>query len=89
MRDAIHGGRLRLLDEIGQYESLLIQHPGCQQTELADRVVRRLEGVVIARSYSLLEYNIRREHLAEAEQITIAVVRRWTSGFAGLANCMG
>lgn len=62
--------RLRMLDEIGQYESLLIQHPGCQQTELADRVVRRLEGVVIARSYSLLEYNIRREHLAAAEQIT-------------------
>jgi ATP phosphoribosyltransferase len=62
--------RLRMLDEIGQYESLLIQHPECRQMELADRVVRRLEGVVIARSYSLLEYNIRREHLAEAERIT-------------------
>jgi len=62
--------RLRILDEIGRYESVLIQQPSCMQTDLADRVVRRLEGVVIARSYSLLEYNILRKHLAEAEKIT-------------------
>ncbi len=62
--------RLRILDEIGRYESVLIQHPDCPQSDLADRVVRRLEGVVIARSYSLLEYNILRQHLAEAEKIT-------------------
>jgi ATP phosphoribosyltransferase len=37
---------------------------------MADRVVRRLEGVVIARGYSLLEYNVPRTRLAEAEQIT-------------------
>ena len=37
---------------------------------LADRVVRRLEGVVIARSYSLLEYNVPEAKLAEAEKIT-------------------
>lgn len=62
--------RLRILDEIGQYETVLIQNKACSQTELADRVVRRLEGVVIARSYSLLEYNLPRERLAEAEVIT-------------------
>ncbi len=61
---------LRVFDEIGRYESVLIQHRRCAHPELADRVVRRLEGVVIARSYSLLEYNILRQHLAEAEQIT-------------------
>ena len=32
--------------------------------------MRRLEGVVIARDYSLLEYNIPRAKLAEAEKIT-------------------
>ncbi len=32
--------------------------------------MRRLEGVVIARSYSLLEYNVPRAKLAEAEKIT-------------------
>ncbi|HVX61049.1 MAG TPA: ATP phosphoribosyltransferase, partial [Pirellulales bacterium] len=34
------------------------------------RVVRRLEGVVIARAYSLLEYNVPRAKLPEAELIT-------------------
>ena len=62
--------RLRVLDEIGRYETVLIQNNDCRDQTLADRVVRRLEGVVIARSYSLLEYNIPRARLAEAEQIT-------------------
>jgi ATP phosphoribosyltransferase len=62
--------RLRILDEIGQYETLLIQNAQKRLPDVADRVVRRLEGVVIARSYSLLEYNIARAKLAEAERIT-------------------
>ncbi|HXT60176.1 MAG TPA: ATP phosphoribosyltransferase [Pirellulales bacterium] len=61
---------LRILDEIGRYQTVLIQSRDCKQTELADRVVRRLEGVVIARSYSLLEYNVPRAKLTEAERIT-------------------
>lgn len=62
--------RLRILDEIGSYETVLVQSPKCVDKKLADRVVRRLEGVVIARSYSLLEYNIPRERLDEAKKIT-------------------
>ena len=62
--------RLRVLDDIGRYETVLVQNPERRHADLADRVVRRLEGVVIARSYSLLEYNIPRVKLAEAEQIT-------------------
>jgi ATP phosphoribosyltransferase len=62
--------RLRILDEIGRYETVLIQNKSRREAELADRVVRRLEGVVIARSYSLLEYNVPRNKLAEAEKIT-------------------
>ena len=62
--------RLRILDEIGHYETILVQNPKARQPELADRVVRRLEGVVIARSYSLLEYNVPRNKLPEAEKIT-------------------
>lgn len=61
---------LRILDEIGQYETVLIQNQEKRHPELADRVVRRLEGVVIARSYSLLEYNVPRAQLAKAEKIT-------------------
>jgi ATP phosphoribosyltransferase len=62
--------QLRILDEIGRYETVLVQNPKAREAELADRVVRRLEGVVIARSYSLLEYNVPRNKLPEAERIT-------------------
>ncbi len=62
--------RLRVLDEIGQYETVLVQNPATEQTQLCDRVVRRLEGVVIARSYSLLEYNVPEAKLKAAEKIT-------------------
>jgi ATP phosphoribosyltransferase len=62
--------RLTVLDELGRYEAALIQNPATKHTQLADRVVRRLEGVVIARAYSLLEYNVPEAKLAEAEKIT-------------------
>ena len=62
--------RLRILDEIGSYETVLIQNDRCRDPQMADRVVRRLEGVVIARDYSLLEYNVPKAKLAEAEAIT-------------------
>jgi ATP phosphoribosyltransferase len=61
---------LRILDSIGQYQTVLIQNGARRESELADRVVRRLEGVVIARAYSLLEYNVPRAKLPEAEKIT-------------------
>lgn len=62
--------RLKILDILGNYATMLIQNKQCRHAELADRVVRRLEGVVIARSYSLLEYNIPRAKLAAAEKVT-------------------
>jgi ATP phosphoribosyltransferase len=61
---------LRVLAEIGRYETVLIQNKARRESDLADRVVRRLEGVVIARSWSLLEYNLPRTKLPEAEKIT-------------------
>ena len=62
--------RLRVLDEIGRYETVLVQNHHVCDAATADRIVRRLQGIVIARSYSLLEYNIPRARLAEAESIT-------------------
>jgi len=62
--------RLRILDEIGSYETVLVQNPKTPHTALADRIVRRVEGVVIARAYSLLEYNVPSDKLAQAEKIT-------------------
>jgi ATP phosphoribosyltransferase len=62
--------RLTVLDELGRYESVLVQNPATTRTQLADRFVRRLEGIVIARSYSMLEYNVPETKLAEAEKMT-------------------
>lgn len=62
--------QLKVLAEIGEYEAVLIQRPGLESSDLVNRVVRRLEGVVIARSYSLLEFNIARDLLTSAEEIT-------------------
>jgi ATP phosphoribosyltransferase len=62
--------RLTVLAEMGNFEALLIQQRECRQSALANRIVRRLEGVVIARSYSLLEYNVPRSQLAAAEKVT-------------------
>ena len=62
--------RLQVLGEIGRYETLLIQNPATPHEHLCDRVTRRLEGVVIARAWSLLEYNVPEEKRAEAEKIT-------------------
>ncbi|MCA9258122.1 MAG: ATP phosphoribosyltransferase, partial [Planctomycetales bacterium] len=61
--------QLRIVAEIGSYQTVLIQNEAARGAELADRITRRLENVVIARSYSLLEYNISRERLADAEAI--------------------
>jgi len=62
--------RLRILDEIGQYETVLIQNKNCHDPDTADRVVRRLEGVTLARDYAMLEYNVPRKLLEKAEAIT-------------------
>jgi len=61
--------RLRILTEIGSYQTVLIQNLQRREAETANRIVRRLEGVVIARSYSLLEFNIPRARLGDAESI--------------------
>jgi ATP phosphoribosyltransferase len=62
--------RLRIMTDIGHYETVLIQNKEKREAVTVDRIIRRLEGVVIARDYSLLEYNVPREQLAAAEAIT-------------------
>lgn len=62
--------RLKIAHEIGQYETVLIQNKQQRHSEMAQRVIRRLEGVIIARGYSLLEYNIPQENLEAALKIT-------------------
>jgi ATP phosphoribosyltransferase len=67
---SVAANRLAVLDDLGRYEAVLVQNHTTRHDQLADRVVRRLEGIVIARSYSLLEYNVPESKLAEAEKVT-------------------
>ncbi|MFO0940666.1 MAG: ATP phosphoribosyltransferase [Pirellulales bacterium] len=63
--------RLKALTDIGTYETVLIQnHMQAPQRNGTQSLSVLLQGVVIARDYSLLEYNIPREKLAQAEAIT-------------------
>jgi ATP phosphoribosyltransferase len=62
--------RLVVLDELGCYQSVVVQNPATKHGQLVDRVVRMMEGIEIARSYSLLEYNVPEAKLREAEKIT-------------------
>jgi ATP phosphoribosyltransferase len=59
-----------VLDELGRYQSVVVQNPATKHGQLVDRVVRMMEGIEIARSYSLLEYNVPEAKLREAEKIT-------------------
>jgi ATP phosphoribosyltransferase len=60
---------LRILTDIGEYETVLIQNPRCKDMATADRIIRRLEGIVIARDYTMLEFNIPRANLEQVDKI--------------------
>ena len=79
--------RLRVLADIGRYETVLVQNGSVRDPATADRIVRRLEGIVIARSWSLLEYNVPRARLAEAEKITPGFNSPTVSGLEDPAWC--
>ena len=61
-------------DALLQSEAVLIKRNGAYQdqskTKELETLLRRLQGVVIARQYVLLDYDIRKEHLAQACLLT-------------------
>lgn len=57
-------------DTILQAEAVLISTAKPRNQGLVDRLVRRMEGVVTAARYSLLEYNCPRECIEQAKAVT-------------------
>ncbi len=53
-----------------QSEAVLIQRVGNEQTARIQQIVRRLQGVIIARQYVLMDYDIRDELVERAVGIT-------------------
>ncbi len=51
-------------------EALVVRRTGAPQVPAVDTFVRRLHGVMVARSYVLVDYDIRTEHLEQACSLT-------------------
>jgi ATP phosphoribosyltransferase len=57
-------------EPILESEAILIQHAGTPAPEGLDLLVRRLNGVITARDYLMVDYNITTEKLAAATRVT-------------------
>lgn len=68
--DTLRDNGLEVIETIAQSQAVFIQSPKPRDAKLCDIVVRRLEGVLTAQQYTLLEYNVPRAKLKEAEKIT-------------------
>lgn len=68
--DSLRENHLKVLAEIGQYQSVLIANHAIASDPRVAQIRRRLEGVLVAGRYSMLEYNIPATLLKEAEKIT-------------------
>jgi len=68
--DSLRDNNLKVFSDIGIYETTLIASRKITGDERITRIRRRIEGVLVASNYSMLEYNIPEGSLKEAEQIT-------------------
>ena len=68
--DTLRDNGLEVIENVLQSQAVLIQSPSPRDAALCDLIVRRLQGVLTAQQYTLLEYNVHRDKLAEAEKLT-------------------
>ncbi len=67
--DTLRAAGLTILDNVLQTEAVMIQNPKPRDPKLCDLLVRRLQGVLTAQQYTLLEYNILRANVKQAELV--------------------
>jgi len=68
--DSLRANGLEVYETIGNYRTALIAHPEVKVQQRVKKICRRLEGILIAGCYSILEYNIAETALSAAEEIT-------------------
>lgn len=68
--DSLRDNDLRVFTDIGSYESVLISNKKLKNDPRINMIKRRMEGILVANMYSMLEYNIKSDKLKEAEKIT-------------------
>ncbi len=67
--DTLRDNGLRVIETISESQAILIGAKKVRDNILCQLIQRRLQGVLTARQYTLLEYNIRRKALKDAERI--------------------
>jgi ATP phosphoribosyltransferase len=65
-----HAGLEVFGDPILTSEAMLIRRTGAEENPAVDQFVRRLKGVLTAREYVLMDYDIRAERVDEAVRVT-------------------
>lgn len=68
--DSLRDNDLKVFAEIGSFETELIANKNIAESFEILQIKRRIEGILIADRYTLLEYNIPENKLKEAEKIT-------------------
>jgi ATP phosphoribosyltransferase len=68
--DSLRDHNLKIFREIGVYETTLITKKENANDERIVTIRRRIEGVIVANQYSMLEYNIKESLIKEIEKIT-------------------
>ncbi|MCZ7649247.1 MAG: ATP phosphoribosyltransferase [Planctomycetota bacterium] len=68
--DTLRDNGLAVIDTVSRSQAVLIRSRRPRDAKLCDLIQRRLKGVLTARQYTLLEYNVRRDRLKAAEKIT-------------------
>lgn len=67
--DTLRDNGLAVIETVSQSQGILIQGRKPRDPKLCALVKRRLEGVLTAQQYTLLEYNIPRANLKDAEKV--------------------
>lgn len=68
--NSLRDNGLRIMAEIGSYQTVLVCRPERKDDAEIKQLARRIQGAMIAQTYRLVEYNIPRARLSEAEKIT-------------------
>jgi ATP phosphoribosyltransferase len=68
--DTLRDNGLSVIETIAHSQAILIQAQKPRDVKLCELIVRRLQGVLTAQQYTLLEYNVPRKKLKDAEKIT-------------------
>jgi len=67
--DSLRDNNLKVLKDIGRYETVLICSKNVVKDPRVANLRRRIEGILVASRYSILEFNIPENKLKEAESV--------------------